>query len=202
MTTTSNYTNTINPTETTVPQLGAFLQAHNEIEYILPPLVGIMITNRFQLRGATALLVNLTVAGFVRQIIEQIKEQTETIPVIDTEQTTISQPVTTVASDDSPTYTIVHSVPGRIRLRIPKVASDPNYVRRLEQLLTADFHVLGVRINTAAASVAIQYQADGMSDWELGMRLMTIIQEADTDKEEIPQPEANSESPETPEETE
>ncbi|WP_287527007.1 metal ABC transporter ATPase [Okeania sp. SIO2C2] len=201
MTTTSSYTNTINSTETTFPQLGAFLQAHNEIEYILPPLVGIIITNRFKLRGATALLVNLTVAGFVRQIIEQLKEQTVTIPVIDTEQTTIPQPVTTVASDDSPTYTIVHSVPGRIRLRIPKVASDPNYVRRLEQLLTADSHVLGVRINTAAASVAIQYQADGMSDWELGMRLMTIIQEADTDEQEIPQPEANSESPETPEET-
>ncbi|GGA30000.1 HMA2 domain-containing protein [Okeania sp. KiyG1] len=187
MATTSNYTNTINQTETTVPQLGAFLQAHNEIEYILPPLVGIMITTRFKLRGATALLVNLTVAGFVRQIIEQLKEQTETIPVIDTEQTNISQPVTTVASDDSPTYTIVHSVPGRIRLRIPKVASDPNYVRRLEQLLTADSHVLGVRINTAAASIAIQYQADGMSDWELGMLLMNIIQEADCDEEEIPE---------------
>lgn len=187
MTTTSSYTNSINPTQTTVPQLGAFLQTHNEIEYILPALVGMMITNRFKLRGATALLVNLTVAGFVRQIIEQLKEQTVTVSVIDTEQTTISQPVTTVASDDSPTYTIVHSVPGRIRLRIPKVASEPNYVRRLEQLLTADCHVLGVRINTAAASVAIQYQAEGMSDWELGMRLISIIQEADFDEEEIPE---------------
>ncbi|NEP77348.1 MAG: metal ABC transporter ATPase [Okeania sp. SIO3C4] len=187
MTKTSRYRNRINQTETTIPQLGTFLQDHNEIEYILPALVGMMITNRFKLRGASALLVNLTVAGFVRQIIEQLKEQTETTPVINTEQTTIPQPETTIASDDSPTYTIVHSVPGRIRLRIPKVASDPNYVRRLEQLLTADSHVLGVRINTAAASVAIQYQADGMSDWELGMLLMNIIQEADPDEQEIPE---------------
>ena len=173
--------------ETTGEQLGAFLQAHNEIEFILPPLVGMMITNRFQLRGATALLVNLTVAGFVRQIIEQLKEQkvSVTTPVVDTEATTISQSVTPVTSEDSAAYTIVHSTPGRIRLRIPRVASEPDYAKRLEQLLSADSHVLKVRINTAAASIVIRYQADGMSDWELGMLLMNIIQEADFDEEEI-----------------
>ncbi len=187
MTTTSNYTNNTNPMETTGEQLGAFLQAHNEIEFILPPLVGMMITNRFQLRGATALLVNLTVAGFVRQIIEQLKEQkvSVTTPVVDTEATTISQSVTPVTSEDSAAYTIVHSTPGRIRLRIPRVASEPDYAKRLEQLLSADSHVLKVRINTAAASIVIRYQADGMSDWELGMLLMNIIQEADFDEEEI-----------------
>ncbi|NEN90687.1 MAG: metal ABC transporter ATPase [Okeania sp. SIO3H1] len=187
MATTSNYTNNTNTVETTGEQLGAFLQAHNEIEFILPPLVGLMITNRFQLRGATALLVNLTVAGFVRQIIEQLKEQKITVvtPVVETEATTISQSVTPVASDDSPAYTIVHSTPGRIRLRIPRVASEPDYTKRLEQLLNTDSHVLKVRINRAAASIVIQYQAEGMSDWELGMLLMSIIQKADSDEEKI-----------------
>ncbi|MGD1704359.1 HMA2 domain-containing protein [Dapis sp. BLCC M229] len=187
MTTTSNYTNNTNPIETTGEQLGAFLQAHNEIEFILPPLVGMMITNRFKLRGATALLVNLTVAGFVRQIIEQLKEQKVTVvaPVVDTEATTISQSVSPVSSEDCSAYTIVHSTPGRIRLRIPRVVSEPDYAKRLEQLLNADSHVLKVRINTAAACIVIQYQADGMSDWEMGMLLMNIIQEADSDEEEI-----------------
>ena len=143
-----------------------------------------IITNRFKLRGGAALLVNLTVAGFVRQTIEQLKHQTITVPVVDTGQTTISQPTTPVTSDDSPTYTIVHSVPGRIRLRIPRVASEVDYARRLEMRLKADSHVLGVRINTAASSVVIQYQAEGMSDWELGMRLMSIIQEVDTEEQE------------------
>lgn len=181
MTTTSNYTNSTNPTETTGEQLGAFLQAHNEIEYILPALVGMMITNRFKLRGAAALLVNLTVAGFVRQIIEQLKHQTINVPVVESSQTTTSQSTTTVVSEESATYTIVHSVPGRIRLRIPRVASDRDYARRLEQLLTVDSHILSVRINTTAASVVIRYEAEGMSDWELGMRLMTIIEEAESD---------------------
>ncbi|MEM1172112.1 MAG: HMA2 domain-containing protein [Cyanobacteria bacterium P01_H01_bin.35] len=191
MTTTSDYTNNTNPMETSVPQLGAFLQAHNEIEFILPPLVGMMITNRFQLRGATALLVNLTVAGFVREIIEQLKEPKINItkPVVETEATTISQAVTPVSSEDSPAYTIVHSIPGRIRLRIPRVALEPDYAKRLEQLLSADSHVLKVRINKAATSIVIQYQADGMSDWELGMLLMNIIQEAESYEEEISQPE-------------
>ena len=187
MTTTSNYTNNTNTVETTGEQLGAFLQAHNEIEFILPPLVGMMITNRFQLRGATALLVNLTVAGFVRQILEQLKEQkvTEVAPVVETEATTISESVPLVTNDDSPAYTIVHSTPGRIRLRIPRVASEPDYTKRLEQLLNTDSHVLKVRINRAAASIVIQYQTEGMSDWELGMLLMSIIQKADSDEEEI-----------------
>ena len=187
MTTTSDYTNNTNPVISTGEQLGAFLQAHNEIEFILPPLVGMMITNRFQLRGATALLVNLTVAGFVREIIEQLKEQKVTVtgPVVDTEATTIFQSVTPVNSNDSPEYTIVHSTPGRIRLRITKVASEPDYAKRLEELLNADSHVLKVRINRAAASIVIQYQAEGMSEWELGMLLMSIIQKADSDEEEI-----------------
>ncbi len=191
MTTTSDYTNNTNPVISTGEQLGEFLQAHNEIEFILPPLVGMMITNRFQLRGATALLVNLTVAGFVREIIEQLKEQKVTVtgPVVDTEATTISQSVTPVSSEDSPAYTIVHSTPGRIRLRMPRIASEPDYSKRLEQLLNADSHVLKVRVNTAAASIVIQYQAEGMSDWELGMLLMSIIQKADSDEEEIGEPE-------------
>ncbi|NET46136.1 HMA2 domain-containing protein [Okeania sp. SIO2B3] len=187
MATTSNYTNNTNTVETTGEQLGAFLQAHNEIEFILPPLVGLMITNRFQLRGATALLVNLTVAGFVRQIIEQLKEQKVTVvaPVVETGATTISQSVTPVTNDDSPAYTIVHSTPGRIRLRIPRVASEADYAKRLEELLNTDSHVLKVRINRSASSIVIQYQAEGMSDWELGMLLMSIIQKADSDEEEI-----------------
>ncbi|MGK7921326.1 MAG: HMA2 domain-containing protein [Trichodesmium sp.] len=187
MTTTSNYTNNTNHTETTGEQLGAFLQAHHEIEYILPALVGMMITNRFQLRGATALLVNLTVAGFVREIIEQLKHQAINVPVVEsshTTTTTTAEYTTTVINEDSPAYTIVHSLPGRIRLRIPRIGSDRDYARRLEQLLMLDSHVLGVRINTSAASVIIHYQTEGMSDWELGMRLMTIIEEVESENRE------------------
>ena len=184
MTTTSNYTNNTNQTETTGEQLGAFLQAHQEIEYILPAFVGMMITSRFKLRGATALLVNLTVAGFVRQIIEQLKYQTIDVPVVESSQGTTAQSTTTVINEDSPAYTIVHSVAGRIRLRIPRIGSDRDYARRLEQLLMIDSHVLGVRINTSAASVVIHYQSEGMPDWELGMRLMTIIEEAESEERE------------------
>ena len=199
MTTTSSQTNITNPMEKTGEQLGAFLQAHNEIEFILPALVGMMITSRFKLRGATALLVNLTVAGFIRQIIEQIKEQKSpiTVPVVETEATTISQAVTPVTSDDSPAYTIVHSTPGRIRLRIPKIASEPEYGKHLEQLLNADSHVLSVRINRAAASVVIQYQAGEMSDWELGMLLINMLEQADR---EISEPQVNTVPPDTSEE--
>ncbi|NEP46796.1 MAG: hypothetical protein F6K35_49460, partial [Okeania sp. SIO2H7] len=83
MTTTPTNNIGLTPTETTGTKVGQFLQAHNEIEFILPALVAMTVTNRFRLRGATALLVNLTVAGIVREAIEILKQQGGTSTVAD-----------------------------------------------------------------------------------------------------------------------
>jgi len=171
---TATSANGLTPTETTGAKVGKFLQAHNEIEFVLPALVGMMITNRFKLRGATALLVNLTVAGLVREALEVLKQQGNVAPVADAETTSEAEPI----------YTLVHSVPGRIRLRMPRLAGDRDYARRLEGLLNADEYVLGVRVNRTAASIAIRYQVGVLSDWELGMRLTNIVNQAETEEQQ------------------
>ena len=81
-----------------------------------------------------------------------------------------------------PGYAIVHSVPGRIRLRIERVSNEPSFARRLERLIGADDHVLDVRINPAAASVRIYYQPGGLSELDLGLRLMNIINRAESEE--------------------
>jgi Cu2+-exporting ATPase len=53
---------------------------------------------------------------------------------------------------------VVHSIPGRIRFRVPLLANDENYVLCLEEILQTDSRVTGMRINRAAASIAITYQ--------------------------------------------
>ncbi|MDM9381962.1 hypothetical protein QUB80_14755 [Chlorogloeopsis sp. ULAP01] len=64
-------------------------------------------------------------------------------------------------------YSVVHSVPGRVRLNVPRLGSDRAYARRLEQLLKSDPQVTNVRVNCDAVSVAIAYQPSNIpvSHW-------------------------------------
>ncbi len=55
------------------------------------------------------------------------------------------------------TYKIVHTIPGRVRFRVPRIAKDSEYTQRLEKLLKADPVVKSERVNSAAASIIINY---------------------------------------------
>ncbi|MDF5724558.1 MAG: hypothetical protein PUP91_29665 [Rhizonema sp. PD37] len=61
-------------------------------------------------------------------------------------------------------YSIAHAIPGRVRFRIPRIASDPKYVQSLEALLKADLAVTSERVNSAAASIVITYKTGLMLD--------------------------------------
>ena len=54
-------------------------------------------------------------------------------------------------------YKIVHTIPGRVRFRVPRIAKDIEYARRLEKLLKSDPVVKSERVNSAAASIVINY---------------------------------------------
>jgi P-type Cu2+ transporter len=36
------------------------------------------------------------------------------------------------------TYSVIHTIPGRLRFRVPRLRCDADYAKRLEVLLTAD----------------------------------------------------------------
>ncbi|BAZ17047.1 hypothetical protein NIES4071_89250 [Calothrix sp. NIES-4071] len=55
-------------------------------------------------------------------------------------------------------YSIVHSIPGRIRFNVPRIGKDKAYARRLEKMLNAESYATNVRLKTDAASIAISYQ--------------------------------------------
>ncbi|HEY9800607.1 MAG TPA: hypothetical protein V6D25_09625 [Leptolyngbyaceae cyanobacterium] len=55
-------------------------------------------------------------------------------------------------------YSVVHSIPGRVRFHVPQIAIDPAYVQRLQALLKSDPIVTSERINREAASVIITYK--------------------------------------------
>ncbi|MEB3312189.1 MAG: hypothetical protein VKJ02_18335 [Snowella sp.] len=155
-------------------QLATFLKEHEEVEMIVPVLLGLFITSRLQLRGANALLVNLGIASVLRQVFKQLKN---------TELSAAPSPPQSVNTPAPPTMlgegiTILHSVPGRLRLRIDQLAVDPVFAKRLERLLNNDDHVISVRINRTVASIVINYEAGNLSDLDLGFKLMGIVNEA------------------------
>ncbi|MEM9538336.1 MAG: metal ABC transporter ATPase [Cyanobacteria bacterium P01_E01_bin.42] len=166
------------PKETTEAQLGAFFKEHKEIETIVPVVIGVVATSRFQLRGAKALLVNLLVASLTRQVFAQLRKlgEGETVPPAPT--VTTSNGV-----ENAEECSLIHFVPGRIRLRVPRVRDDRAFALRLEQRLIAEESVSVVRINHAAASVAIAYESQGKSDLAMSSYFVAIIQQRENDHE-------------------
>ncbi|GAX43458.1 hypothetical protein NIES4075_44720 [Tolypothrix sp. NIES-4075] len=61
-------------------------------------------------------------------------------------------------------YSVAHAIPGRVRFRIPQIASDPKYVQRLKALLKSDSTVTSERVNSAAVSIVITYKTGMMRD--------------------------------------
>jgi hypothetical protein len=176
MTTTSNDPQRLGELNATA-QLGKFLSEYSEVAVILPVLAGLFVTSRLRLRGANALIVNLTIAAIARQLVNQLKQEAavslpETNGLVRGEVPSKSE---TPADED---YKIIHSVPGRIRLRVPKLQEDQLFAKRLEKLLLADPFVCGVRLNRSAASVVIQYIDGGLTELELGLRLLQALDQA------------------------
>ena len=171
--------------DATTQQLGEFLREHGEIEMIIPVAIGVFVTSQFKLRGANALLVNLLVASLARQLFTQLKQEPSQVVTENNNSSSTGESETNLQG-----YTIAHAVPGRVRLRMPQLAIDADFARRLQEALKADEYVNQVRVNRAAASIAINYNNQGLSDWELGLRLMGIVNTVG-EENQVPQPISN-----------
>ena len=163
-------------------QLGSWLEEYSEIAAILPVLTGLLVTNRLQLRGANALLVDIVIAAIIRQIIVQLKKQASqptTLAAAASEAAAGAAAAAGEAAADDENYIIVHSVPGRIRLRIPRLQGDAAYAKHLENRLLTEDNVLGVRTNRFTSSLVIHYDSANLTELDLGMRLLHILEQAE-----------------------
>jgi hypothetical protein len=166
-----------------IAQVAGFLQQHEEVEMIIPVLFGVYVTSQLQLRGLNALLVNLAVASVFRSVFKQLKNPTAII----TPPSSATTPQNSQTNTQSPPtdlfgegVTIVHSVPGRIRLRIEQLNKDVAFGKRLARLLDHEDCVISTRINPTASSIVINYDSEGLSDLDLGFKLMNILNHAKT----------------------
>jgi hypothetical protein len=61
-------------------------------------------------------------------------------------------------------FKIVHYIPGRLRLSMPKVRQDKRYAHQLKSLLEQDERIRSVRINSITGSVTIHYLPEALKD--------------------------------------
>ena len=71
---------------------------------------------------------------------------------------------------------LVHSIPGRVRFRVPRLANDADYAHCLEALMASQDGVTQVRVRRAAASIVIGYNTQRLSDVQMGEVLLELIQ--------------------------
>ncbi|MEM1240895.1 MAG: HMA2 domain-containing protein [Cyanobacteria bacterium P01_H01_bin.26] len=162
------------PASTTTVQLGKLLDEYSEVAVILPVLAGLLVTSRLGLRGANALIVNLTIAAISRQIMHQLKHEA----AASSPETNGSGGPSVGAKSAEDDYKVLHSVPGRLRLQVSQLREDQSFAKRLETLLLSDSIVSKVRLNRAAASVVIHYSNSGLSELDLGLRLLKMLDQA------------------------
>ncbi len=82
-------------------------------------------------------------------------------------------------------YKIVHATPGRVRVRIPQIIHDREYIRSLRAIAALDDRILRISFKPAAASVTIYYESEGYSEARFRFDLEQMIQLASNPKSRI-----------------
>ncbi|TVP56660.1 MAG: heavy metal translocating P-type ATPase [Nodularia sp. (in: Bacteria)] len=72
-------------------------------------------------------------------------------------------------------FSVIHAIRGRVRLRVPRLRYDADYAERLQTLLRSDPLVTDVRIKSAAASLLVNYQSGAVTDTKMRSRLSCLI---------------------------
>lgn len=90
-------------------------------------------------------------------------------------------PFTPEIKTQEPTWSVIHTCPGRMRLRVPQLRQDVNFARRLEKAVRKLDGVKNVRISQASASIVITYTSHIKNFSDIFKRALA---EAATNREE------------------
>ncbi|WP_375505680.1 HMA2 domain-containing protein [uncultured Nostoc sp.] len=138
---------------------------------LIPMMTGLAVTGGLGIHGWVSIPVYMIAADATRGVIGYLGSQVATseknegnytssaIKSDIKSESTIQPENSKVVAPAKIDYSVVHKIPGRIRLNVPKIAQDRAYGRRLERIVKTDAQVTSVRVNFDAASIAIAYQS-------------------------------------------
>ncbi|MEH2037238.1 HMA2 domain-containing protein [Nostoc sp.] len=144
---------------------------------LIPMMTGLAVTGGLGIHGWVSIPVYMIAADATRGVIGYLGSQVPTSEknegnntssaiksdisesTIQPEKSTNVDKTSEVVTPAKIDYSVVHQIPRRIRLNVPKIAEDRAYGRRLERIVKTDAQVTSVRVNFGAASIAIAYQS-------------------------------------------
>lgn len=150
----------------------------------IPLMTGLAVTGGLGISGLAAIPVYMITSDATRRVIDYLEPQvspkessknSDAVREIKSLQSSLStsdrqlEPPSShdqgkkTAKARKIAYKVVHAIPGRMRMHVPRIAQDPAYGRRLERLMKTDPHVTNVRLNSDAGSIAIAYQPSDVS---------------------------------------
>lgn len=172
---------------------------------LIPLLTGLAITSRLGVTGLASIPICMLTSDVTRRTISSFREalkpdsenKSEGKSTNRTSQPLVSKVDKTSTIERSPSdvvpkadelniqsgnvdYSIVHSIPGRIRFNVPRIGKDKAYARRLEKMLNNESKATNVRLKTDAASIAISYQPASLdvSHWVNLIQLASVASNA------------------------
>ncbi len=137
---------------------------YRRILSLIPPLVGLAIARGLQVSGWKSILTYILATGLTREVItqatgEESMKSSPAIPKASLSSTEIIvEEISSLLIALETDFEVVHHIPGRIRLRIPRISRDHKYGEELKQLLEQDERVTQVKLKPNSASVVILYQ--------------------------------------------
>lgn len=90
------------------------------------------------------------------------------------------------ASPNGVEWEVIHEIPGRVRIRIPRLHWDAEYARRLQRSLLKTTAISESRINGPACSLIVSYAAQAVSATAIWDYLRSAIQAAGQEREPEP----------------
>ncbi len=147
---------------------------------LIPPLVGLGVAKGLGVSGWKSILTYILAAGITREVIDQVTGESaesrnvELSPAKSVSATeVVAEEISTLLGAIETDYEIVHQIPGRIRLRVPKInhdyasrtgKADRTYAQELKRLLEQDNRIIDLRFKTNSSSVVILYDIKALSD--------------------------------------
>ncbi|HEY9711578.1 MAG TPA: heavy metal translocating P-type ATPase, partial [Oculatellaceae cyanobacterium] len=161
---------------------------------VIPLVAGTVVTSALGIQGFLAFPVFVVAENVTREVMKQFEPETPDSKQVKSSpkkaaelngKSSLNGKSAASKGDDKllelkteVAYTIVHSIAGRIRFRIPRIAEDAEYTYKLTVLTEADAKVTEVRVNTAAASFAVIYDRSAIADEKMRSHLIDLIETA------------------------
>ena len=128
------------------------------IETLIRMSAAMLLNRHLGISGWVSLPVSYATGQATAKVINGVKPQLKNAALL----TANFNPINSNRSEDKKVeISVIHSTPGRIRLRVPQVKEDSRYAKRLERFAEQISGIKQIKINPTTASVTIIHQFTG-----------------------------------------